>query len=320
MLNTSNIVNLNLSSPMTFETFFTSIHPKFSIEKMKSIYKESITETIEDRLNDFTGSVQDLRSLKDVSYYENSISIYTCFFIFWILENEINISKGNQEKLCEAIFIGTIGYRLLDLNQDHDKIGQEALMLGYYLINLAEELILDIFPSQETSRVVKKYNKMYTRIEYIEKINRWKSCPFSWENALEIGYKAAPVFAIFELLFRLANYDKTKIQSLIKAILNILTTVQMCDDIVDAREDLTNGFETLVMTDFYKTYGVGKEFTDREISNFLNFDRMKKFFETNDSLLQQSRNIFTNHNEYILLLLLELNYFRFIDSFQIYSK
>ena len=319
-LNTSGLAKLNLSSQFTYESFFASIHPKFSIEKLKSIYRESITETIEARLNYFANAVQDLRSLKEVNYYENSISIYTCFFIFWILDNEIKMTKRNQEKLCEAIFIGTVGYRLLDLNQDHDKIGKEALMLGYYLINLGEEILSEIFPFKDTFYVIKKYNNLYTQVEYEEKKNRWKNCPFRWKKAFKIGYKASPVFAIFELLFRLDHYDEKKIQSLIEAILYVLTTTQMCDDIVDAKEDLSNGFETLVMTDFYKTYGVDKEVTDEDINVFLNFERMKKFFETNVQLFEKSRIIFTNNNEYILLLLLELKYFQFIDSFQIYSK
>lgn len=314
-LQSSSLVNINLAGHFVYESFFSSIFKNFSIIELKNKYREGITRTINERLVFFNKDIQMLRTLKEVSYYENSISIYTCFFVFWILENEIEMPREDVEKLCDAIFAGTIGYRLLDLNQDHNIIGQEALMLGYFLINTYEEILAEIFPYSDTLKIIKKYAKLYSQVEYEEKRNRWKECPFTWNEIFKLGYKASPVFSIFELLFKAKGYSEEKIRLIIEGIINVITTTQMCDDIVDAKEDLSNGFETLVMSGFYKMYGSSDKIHDDRIAEFLSAERIKKFYETNIHLFNMTRKIFADNNEYILLLLMELKYYQFIESF-----
>jgi hypothetical protein len=318
-LQRSNLKNINISGNFIYNSFFSSIFQNFSINELKNKYREGITRTINERLSYFKESIQQLRTLKEVNYYENSISIYTCFFIFWISENEIEMPVEKMEKLCDAIFAGTIGYRLLDLNQDHNLIGQEALMLGYFLINSYEEILSEIFPNSKTFKITKKYAKLYCQVEYEEKRNRWKECPFKWEEVYMLGYKASPVFSIFELLFSYKGYNEEKIRSLIEGIILVITTTQMCDDIVDAEEDLSNGFETLVMSGFYNSYGTKENISNKKITEFLTVERMKKFYKTNIHLFNKARKIFTDNDEYTLLLLLELKYYQFIDSFYIES-
>jgi hypothetical protein len=318
-LQSSTLENINLAGHFIYESFFSSLYQNFSINELKNKYRDGIANTINKRLGFFNEAIQKLRTLEEVNYYENSISIYTSFFVFWILENEIEMTREDMEKLCDAIYTGTIGYRLLDLNQDHNIIGQEALMLGYFLINSYEEILSEIFPFPDTLKIIKKYAKLYSEVEYEEKRNRWKECPFTWNEVYKLGHKASPVFSIFELLFKSKGYSEEKIRSIIEGIIYVITTTQMCDDIVDAKEDLTNGFETLVMSGFYKTHGLTDNINDEKIAEFLTSERVKKFYETNIHLFNITRKIFTENNEYTLLLLMELKYYQFVDSFYIES-
>lgn len=53
------------------------------------------------------------------------------------------------------MFIGTVGYRLIDLQQDHNILEPKSIYIGLYLINISEELLTEIFPSKDTLSIIK---------------------------------------------------------------------------------------------------------------------------------------------------------------------
>ena len=110
---------------------------------------------------------------------------------------------------------------------------------------------MDVFESEKPIKTINKYVGMYTEVEFLEKRNRWKNCPFDWKEPEKIGWKAAPLFSIFELLFRKAEVSKVDIEQKIKGLIYASSALQMADDLMDAVEDLSNGIETLVMSGFF---------------------------------------------------------------------
>lgn len=140
------------------------------------------------------------------------------------------------------MFIGAIGYRLLDLNQDHKILGNEAVFLAIYLINIYEKIIFKIFEHENSQKVLNKYSNIYCHIEYTEKSDLWKEYPFNWEQSKLLGYKAGQIFSLFELIFRRKNLAEDHIKSLLNGWLNLIAISQIIDDLTDVEEDLKNGF------------------------------------------------------------------------------
>lgn len=294
-----------------------SFFSKISEEKLQKIYKENIEETINNYIEDFSIEIAEYRKLEDVNFYENSISRYLTFIILWCIEKNINLSKDSLNKICHYVFIGTVGYRLIDLQQDHSILEPKSIYLGLYLINISEELLTEIFPSKDALSIIKKYSNLYNKIEYKEKQNRWKSCPFSWENADELGYKAAPIFSIFDLMFNLAGFDEIKNKELLGALNKVVASTQLCDDISDACEDLSNGFETLVMSGFYIKHPNKEDINTTTVQSFINSNRLKIFYEKNTALLNDASKIFSKYDEYLFIFLLEAHRARFLEGFEI---
>lgn len=290
---------------------------KISEEKLQKIYKENIEETINKYIEDFSIEIAEYRKLEDVNFYENSISRYLTFIILWCIEKNINLSKDSLNKICHYVFIGTVGYRLIDLQQDHNILEPKSIYIGLYLINISEELLTEIFPSKDTLSIIKRYSNLYNKIEYKEKQNRWKSCPFSWKNADELGYKAAPIFSIFDLMFKLAAFDEIKNLELLGALNKVVASTQLCDDVSDAFEDLSNGFETLVMSGFYNIHPDRQDINLRTVGEFIDSNRLKIFYEKNMALLNEASKIFSKYDEYLFIFLLEAHKARFLEIFEI---
>ena len=299
-----------------FESFFNSISLKLSADELRKKYREGVYKTIDKELGQYKQEVEMLRTLKEVKFYENSISVYSSFIIFWIIENKLKLNKEEIKAFTEAIYSGTIGYRLLDLHQDHNLFGGEIIVLGYRFINLYEELLMKIFPGVNTFKIIKKNAAKYCEVEYVEKTNRWKQCPFEWEQVEILGNKAAPLFTIFELIFKRKKLSATQVKDLLAAFRGLAVCTQLNDDLNDVEEDLLNGFETLVMKGYYKKYGK-KDITIEKISKHLDQEKSKQFYNTQVRLYNNARNIFMRHNQHLLLLLMELQYYQFNNNITI---
>jgi len=104
---------------------------------------------------------------------------------------------------------------------------------------------------------------------------------------------------------------------LINSLLFISAAIQLIDDLADAKQDLSNGYETLVMKDYYKTFGTESEITDERINNILTQDRLKLIYRTGQDLFDKSRKLFEKHDEFVIQLSAELWNFNFTTLFQI---
>ncbi|HSP86658.1 MAG TPA: hypothetical protein VLN45_00875, partial [Ignavibacteriaceae bacterium] len=296
-----------------------SFFSKISEEKLQKIYKENIDHTINKYIVDMGDELAEYRKLDGINFYENSISLYLAFILIWCIDKKVNLSRESLNKICHYMFTGTIGYRIIDLHQDHSLLNTKSIYLALYLINISEELLTEIFPSKYTLPIIKKYSNLYNKTEYKEKQNRWKSCPFSWKNVDELGNKAAPIFSIFELIFKLSGFDEIKNQELLIALNKVVASTQLCDDMSDACEDLSNGFETLVMNGFYSMHPDKLDISAKTVGEFINSDRLKIYYEINMALLNEASKIFSKYDEFLFLFLLEGHRARFLEGFEIYN-
>ncbi len=85
---------------------------------------KGINDSIASRLGPIVNDINALRDFDEVKFYENSVSIYACFLLFQIIDNEVNFSDKELELISESMFSGAIGYRLRDLNQDYKILGK----------------------------------------------------------------------------------------------------------------------------------------------------------------------------------------------------
>ncbi len=282
-------------------------------QNLRTYFKEDMSSVIDSKLSFCKKDIEYIRKLKEVSWYEDSMAVYSTIIIFWAKYNNAGLSKEQLSRLSEATFTGVIGYKLIDIHNDENKLGKEAAIIGSYLIHLFEEILLEIFPSGNTIKIINKYVGMYTEVEFLEKRNIWKVCPFSWKEPEKIGWKAAPLFSIFELLFRSAEIDQNDIKQKVKGLIFASSALQMADDLMDAAKDLSNGIETLVMSGFYKTYGEEKQITQDMVEEFLNDEKILRFYDTAQKFYDDARNIY-NDSDDILSLFLELQNYRFNKS------
>ncbi len=281
--------------------------------KLKESFKIDMQSILYERLKFCSDDIEYLRKLKEISWYEDSMAVYSTIIIFWSKYNKAGLTNEQLSKLSEATFTGVIGYKLIDIHNDENKLGKEAAIIGSYLIHLFEEILLGIFPSGSTIKVINKYVGMYTQVEFLEKRNRWNECPFSWNEPEKIGWKAAPLFSIFELLFRNVEINEDEIALKINGLVFASSALQMADDFMDAVKDLNNGTETLLLSGFYKTNGNEKEITIELVDRFLDDEKVLRFYDTTQKFYDDARNIYHDSDD-ILSLFLELQNYRFNKS------
>lgn len=277
--------------------------------KLKENFKIDMQSILDERLKFCNDDIEYLRKLKEISWYEDSMAVYSTIIIFWAKYNNAGLTNKELSKLSEATFIGVIGYKLIDIHHDENVLGKEASIIGNYLIHLHEEILLGIFRSFNAMKTINKYVGMYTEAEFLEKRNRWKQCPFDWDHPEKIGWKAAPLFAIFELLFLNADVNESEIEKKIDGLVLASAALQMADDFMDAVKDLNNGTETLLMSGFYNTCANEKEITSEMVDRYLDDEKVLRFYDTTQQFYNSSREIFNSDDI--------LNYswnFRILDS------
>ncbi len=308
---------LDLNADFIFESFINMFSKNITAKDLVDQYRIEINSVIENNLSIFKNDINLIRQIKQVRYYENSLAVSTSFAIFWIAHNKVNISKRKLSKLVEAVFTGTVGFRLLDIQNDQNKFESQYTILGNFLIHQSEEILIDVFKSHDTFKIINKYIQLFSEVEFLEKQNRWQSCPFDWNKPEKIGFKAAPLFAIFELIFLRAELDHENIDALINGLISWAAAIQMADDITDAYEDLSQGIETLVMSGFYEKYGNSDKINHEFIDDFLDKERILKFYDTTQMLFDNARKNFMNCNDEILTLYNEIQNYRFNNDIEL---
>jgi hypothetical protein len=241
----------------------------------------------------------------------------TAFYLFWIWDKKLEISEEKLEKFIESFYIGTFGYKMMDVVGDSENLNAEMIFIALYAIKTAEDLLSSTFGYENTSRTILKNLKIYTNVECYEKQSRWKESPFKWDEAEKLGNKAAPIYMVYETLFKCAHYDEKKNNDLMSAFNYTAAALQMVDDLMDAKIDLANGYETLVMSGYYSRFGVEGEITDEKVAAVLNQERLKKIYTTVLEYFTKARGVFEKYDEYILLLSHEMQLFNINKIFEI---
>ena len=287
------------------------VSKKFSDEQIKEQYSKETKSIITDRLSALNIENEYKDELKNLSYYFDSVGRFTMVLIFWIEYNKVKLSKEELYKISEAMIIGSIGYRLIDIHFDDGLMGKETAIVGNYFIHIYEEILMDVFNEKESFKIISKNVRLYSEVEFLEKRSKWKTCPFSWDEAERIGLKTAPLYSTFELILRRTEKGEKEIESLLKGLVYNAAAIQLQDDFSDTVEDLAKGFETLVMSGFYKKFGTDIEITEELVKSFLNDENILRFYNTNQSLYDKARNIFTKYEDDILLLTVEVQNYNF---------
>ena len=303
--------NYSLSSDVKPISLIDLISKKLSTEQLREQYNKEVRSLIENRLSLLKIENEYKDELKNLTYYFGSVGGFTMSLIFWIEYNKVKISMEELNIISEAILIGSIGYRLTDILNDEGTLGKESSIIGSYFIHNYEEILLDIFNDPKTFKIISKNVSLYSEVEFLEKRNRWKSCPFNWEEPERIGLKISPMYSIFELILRRAEKDEKEIKSLLKGLVYFSAAIQMLDDFTDIEEDLTNGIETIVMSGFYKKFGTDIKITQEMIKDFLKEERTLRFYNATQSLFDKSRKIFTENEDDIMLLSMEVQNYNF---------
>ena len=238
------------------------------------------------------------------------------YFLFWIWHNKIEISEEKLELITRPIYLGSVGYMILDRFTDKKEFGKEYIFLSSEIIRIAEELFGQIFNKVDTRRIFNKYFSQFAKIEYLEKSNLWKNCPFTWENCWHLGYKASPSFSIYEILFIDLGISSRKINDLILGLTYMSAGIQLMDDLADAKDDLENGIETLVMKGFYSQFGGSNKINQKIVTEYLTDERVGKIYSKGNELFDLSSNLFEKHNDEILILYNEIQRYRFNEIFE----
>ena len=89
------------------------------------------------------------------------------------------------------------------------------------------------------------------------------------------------------------------------------------DDLSDAKDDLTKGRETLVMSGFYKQYGTSAVITQEMVDNYLSQKKMYIAYKTMRLLLDKAVSIFESYNDEIFLIFTQFFRLKFHKQFEI---
>jgi len=300
-----------------YDKVFASLEEKFGFNELRKSYSDDIQVTIDNYLPFFKDDLKKFLQLKEVTYYQKNIPLRTLLLLMWIWEKKLDISKNALHKFVDSLFLGTFGYKMIDFGGDNKNTNPEVGLVGFYSIKLAEKLLSEVFGHANTSETIAKYFSMYVETELLEKKNKWRSCPFSWNEAALLGNKSAPIYAVHESLFNYAGYDSKIIKDLINSLTYVSAAIQLIDDLADAKQDLSNGYETLVMSGYYKTFGINSDVTEDRINQILTQERLKLIYKTGQELFSNSRKLFEKHDEFVFQFNAEMWNFNFTTLFKI---
>jgi hypothetical protein len=289
----------------------------YSFDNFTKLYRDEIDIIVDNYLPMCKNDSKKVKELKSNYYYEGSVNTYSWMFLFWIWFNKIDIPPKKLKLLLRAEFMGMMGYRLLDIYSDNEEDNSDYLFLGDYLIRSFEEIFVDEFSSVSTFKVINHYLKKYDEIEYVEKNNLWKECPFNWNNAKILGYKTSPLISLFAVVFQHIELDEKRIKDIVDGFLDILAINQILDDVGDAASDLSVGRETLVMSGFYKKFGIDNSWTEKNIEQFLDQEQLKKIYINIQKLFDNATKQFTKHEDIIFLFFVEVIRYVFLKKFEI---
>jgi hypothetical protein len=316
-LETTDFLKLISNFSQDYDRVVATLNSEFRFDELRKSYINDIKYTIDKYLYFFKNDLERFFQIDEIKHYLRNIATNNAAHLYWIWDKKINISKNNLRNFIDSLFLGTFGYKMIDHSADSKNPLPELNLVGFYAVKLAEKLLAESLGQRNTQDPMEKYFKKYVEIEIFEKKNRWKQCPFSWDQVAMLGSKIAPILTVFESLFNLAGFSEVKSNDLIEAITYSTSVTQIVDDLSDAKYDLSNGYETLVMKGFYEHFGSQTEITDEKINLFLSQERLKHIYAEGLKLYEKSRKILEKHNEYIIQFQVELHNLNFLNLFEI---
>lgn len=282
-----------------------------SLPAAQDAYRSDLHGLLQTSLGRIGASGEGLGRVPQISFYERAIPGYTLLILFWIWQNRAPLADPEVETIVQAVYEGMLGYRLIDVYVDQHLVGPEAVVLGTYLIRSHESLLAGVFGAERSFPILRRYADLYASVEYMEKHARWKPCPFSWTEAKRLGLKAAPLFAVFHLIFAAAGREESRIEELVDGLCCTCAAIQMSDDRGDAVEDLRNGFETLAASGYFEWRG-SLEVTDESVREFLSQRKTNSVVWTTLDLLNSASALFEKNEDIILSLFAQRNKNRFL--------
>ncbi len=251
-----------------------------------------------------------------ISCYPRTQPAHVALFLSWIWRNRLPLTDFDVSRVVRAMLEGTLGYRLIDLHLDNRGLGAEAIVLGTYLIRSHEHCLAGVF-GDHSLPVIKRYADLYAAVEYSEKSARWKRCPFSWDDAKRLGWKAAPLFAIPHLLLEKAGKRKSHIEAVIEGFCSLVAAYQLLDDATDACDDLAHGFETLIVSGYYEANGPDG-IDGPKVRSFVNEQQIRMFLRTLLGLIDSAVASFQSVDEPLLELFAEYKKHQFLQRWNLF--
>jgi hypothetical protein len=311
--------NFSGSSEHPVKGIVSYLSTKITFDKFTELYRKEIDIIIDEHLPMCKDDDEQVNNLKKIYYYDGSVNTYTWMYLFWIWYNKIDISSNDLKFLLKGVFMGMMGFRLIDIYTDDEGPNKDYLFLGNYLIRNFEQIFVDVFGSKETFDVLNYYGLKFNEVEYLEKRNLWKKCPFSWEKSNMLGYKTSPLLSLFDVIFTHFRIDKNKSDALVQGFLNVLAVNQITDDLGDAETDLAVGRETLVMQGFYEKYGTVNSWSKENIAEFLTQEKLMQIYNEIQDLTNNGIALFSKHDDLIFLIFVEMGRQVFLKNFEIKS-
>jgi hypothetical protein len=313
--------NYSNESQHPLEYIIPVITNNLDFDKFNEFYRKEVSLIFNNDLSLFIDDSDQIDNLNKIYFYDKSVSKYTWMYLFWIWFNKVDISNDDLKCLLKAVFMGMMGFRLLDIaTDDENQNNKEYFFLGHYLIRSFEKIYMNVFKTKETFDVLNYYLLKYNEVEYTEKRNLWKTCPFNWDESNILGYKTSPLLALFEVIFVHFNVDTNKSKDLIHAFLNMLAINQIIDDIGDAESDLLTGRETLVMKGFFEQYGTNQGLNQENIQQFLSHERLFKIYKKINSLFDNAIDLASKHDDLIFVTFIEIVKPIFLNKFVVVPK
>ena len=312
-----NFKKLLIGSTRDFDELHQKLQKAFELDALRNSYIDVISKTISQFIPFFSDDFKKFLKIKEVSYYYHNISSSTLSHLFWIWSHDIKMSDEKLNQFIQSFFLGVFGYKMIDYQKDNRNTNPELSFVGFYSIKLAEYLLEDILGKNITNPVYLKYAKVYTHVEYQEKKNKGEPTFFSWDEPKKLGLKAAPTFIVYESLFRYAGFSEKKIKDLLDGLTFLSAAMQLIDDLADAKDDLSNGYETLVTEGYYKNFGYPSEITDEKLNKVLDQERLKLIYRTGQELFSKAREYVEKHDEDMLQLLIEIQNLNFSTLFEV---
>ena len=292
-----------------------------SSEELDNIYISECNYLIKSELSSYAKDIDEFIEQRNIFSYHKSMSFYTLIYFFWIWNHEFDLSSSQLGSLQNAIYLDAMGYKMLDEATDNEKGRGELVYLGLNAIRKAERILQETFPNSDVLGIIDKYQRILSEFEYKEKKHRWSNCPVNWDEASKLGYKAAPLYSVFEIIAANFGLSTNVMDKLVQGMIYTTAAMQIMDDYGDSFEDLNNGIESLVMSGFYSKFGNNSTVLKSKIDEFLDQARLKKIFVTATALFENARTIFNENNDDILGLFNEIQNYRFFKVFTpIYSE